>query len=416
MFEGDAQADSWLIANEHLLAARLDWPPERIPAIRRWLAANSDSLSTARAAAGIPRRYALLDEKTDRLANVDLMAESDTIRVVARLLAVSAAERAVAGDWAGALRENRLVANAAGHIRNTPFGIHQLVAAATETLVLEQLTLFLQSCPDLDRAAIRETLRGLSESDRPGHTVLAADNLYSWDWIEAESAWSRNHDRHSKVAEAIHFFFDESAWLKEMLDEHQSRRSPFASIDDFRAALSRTSPQDSWRVESELIRLYQEWEREPLHTGLPKLDALRDARQKIAARDPHSRFWIAVGIPPVEWPRVCAAQIQTRRTGILTILALFDFRAATGSLPAGLAELSPKYLSEPPLDPFSGAPLRYRRATDGTFSLYSVGFNQRDDGGVAGASYRNGDVPCWSPARPEFRTPLDDVERTDQSK
>jgi hypothetical protein len=40
-------------------------------------------------------------------------------------------------------------------------------------------------------------------------------------------------------------------------------------------------------------------------------------------------------------------------------------------------------LSEVPIDPFSDQPLVYKK-TDNGFTLYSVGYNFKDDGGVPG--------------------------------
>ena len=45
-----------------------------------------------------------------------------------------------------------------------------------------------------------------------------------------------------------------------------------------------------------------------------------------------------------------------------------------------IAELVPRFLDRVPIDPISGSPLRYARAADGTFKLYSVGLDGLDDG------------------------------------
>jgi hypothetical protein len=48
-----------------------------------------------------------------------------------------------------------------------------------------------------------------------------------------------------------------------------------------------------------------------------------------------------------------------------------------------LAEPIPAYLERIPLDPFDGAPLRYRRLDDGVV-IYSVGPDGKDNGGKFG--------------------------------
>jgi hypothetical protein len=61
-------------------------------------------------------------------------------------------------------------------------------------------------------------------------------------------------------------------------------------------------------------------------------------------------------------------------------LACRVFKARTGRYPDSLAELVPDLLPAVPIDPFTGDPLVYRREGEG-FVVYSLGSNQKDDGG-----------------------------------
>lgn len=63
-----------------------------------------------------------------------------------------------------------------------------------------------------------------------------------------------------------------------------------------------------------------------------------------------------------------------------TALAIERFRLANGRLPNGLVELTPRFLSAMPIDPFDGASLRYKQLPKG-YVVYSVGPDGRDDGG-----------------------------------
>jgi hypothetical protein len=69
---------------------------------------------------------------------------------------------------------------------------------------------------------------------------------------------------------------------------------------------------------------------------------------------------------------------------ITTVCALERHRAALGRLPTRLEELVPAYLPALPLDPMDGKLLRYDASPDGSFRLYSVGVNRRDDQGAGG--------------------------------
>jgi hypothetical protein len=65
-----------------------------------------------------------------------------------------------------------------------------------------------------------------------------------------------------------------------------------------------------------------------------------------------------------------------------TAVALERYRLAHGEYPESLDALAPKFIAQVPHDVIGGGPLKYRRASDGQFVLYSVGWNERDDGGV----------------------------------
>jgi len=49
-----------------------------------------------------------------------------------------------------------------------------------------------------------------------------------------------------------------------------------------------------------------------------------------------------------------------------------------------LEALSPRFISVLPNDVITGQPYKYDRTEDGQFILYSVGWNEKDDGGVPG--------------------------------
>ncbi len=64
----------------------------------------------------------------------------------------------------------------------------------------------------------------------------------------------------------------------------------------------------------------------------------------------------------------------------ITALACERYRLAQGAWPEALDELVPRYLPAVPIDPFDGAPLRYKKTTAGIV-IYSIGENGVDDGG-----------------------------------
>ena len=65
-----------------------------------------------------------------------------------------------------------------------------------------------------------------------------------------------------------------------------------------------------------------------------------------------------------------------------TAIALERYRLAHGEYPESLDALAPQFIAEVPHDVIGGQPLKYRRDADGSFVLYSVGWNETDDGGT----------------------------------
>jgi hypothetical protein len=78
--------------------------------------------------------------------------------------------------------------------------------------------------------------------------------------------------------------------------------------------------------------------------------------------------------------RIAVAQNAVNMARIA--IALERFRLANGEFPGSLDALSPQFIQEVPHDIINGDPLHYNRTSDGQFVLYSVGWNERDDGGV----------------------------------
>ena len=64
--------------------------------------------------------------------------------------------------------------------------------------------------------------------------------------------------------------------------------------------------------------------------------------------------------------------------------ALERYRLVQGNYPDSLDALTPQFIAQIPHDVIGGQPLHYRRTDDGQFVLYSVGWNEKDDGGVVG--------------------------------
>ncbi|MBE0545612.1 MAG: hypothetical protein IH623_30140 [Verrucomicrobia bacterium] len=78
-----------------------------------------------------------------------------------------------------------------------------------------------------------------------------------------------------------------------------------------------------------------------------------------------------------------AMQAETERSFVLCAIALKRHFLRHSEHPETLDALMPEFLSAVPIDYMDGQPMKYRRNTDGSFTLYSVGEDGVDDGGDA---------------------------------
>ncbi len=104
-------------------------------------------------------------------------------------------------------------------------------------------------------------------------------------------------------------------------------------------------------------------------------------------------------VPAISKYSETSYRCRAMRDALITVLALLRYKNDKGGLPADLEDLvSAGYLREVPVDPYSEWPLIYRR-TAGSFVLYSVGADFKDNGCVhspaRGAEMQGGDHVFW---------------------
>ncbi|EEF59614.1 hypothetical protein [Pedosphaera parvula] len=95
----------------------------------------------------------------------------------------------------------------------------------------------------------------------------------------------------------------------------------------------------------------------------------------------HHRIFTVLLIPTVD---MLSAKIAKGQTDVdLAVLAgaLERYRLARGELPDSLELLVPQFIGNIPRETVNGEPFKYQRTNDRQFELYSVGWNEKDDGG-----------------------------------
>ena len=98
----------------------------------------------------------------------------------------------------------------------------------------------------------------------------------------------------------------------------------------------------------------------------------------------HHRVMSGILLPALGKLPLRAAKAQTEADQAALACALERYRLTNGQFPESLEALAPRFISQLSHDVITGEPYKYHRTTDGQFVLYSVGWNEKEDGGVPG--------------------------------
>ena len=109
-------------------------------------------------------------------------------------------------------------------------------------------------------------------------------------------------------------------------------------------------------------------------------ETFRDIDKFVARKSPY-RILAVVAVPNFTRPFQVFAHNQTMVNEAQITCALELYHFAHNEYPETLDVLAPQFIKIIPHDIIGGQPLKYRRTNDGKFLLYSVGWNETDDGG-----------------------------------
>jgi hypothetical protein len=276
-------------------------------------------------------------------------------RSLANLLALHALLRAQEQDIEGAMDSCRALINTNRSIGDEPTLISMLVRIAIRRVALKKIERVLAQGQPSEKALA--AVQRLLEEDEPEPLLLIG--------ARGERALMDG------LMENIQNGQVSLAQLKNWMGSGR-QNSPFGDVEDLELLLLAGSVKHN---RAALLRFYNrvveiarrpvEEQRTPLQQleaevpALPRLARMLFASLKVADADLSSHMDLRCGI---------------------AMLAAERYRRAHGHWPAALTDLVPAYLAKVPLDPFDGAPLRYRRLKDGVV-IYSVGFDGQDDGG-----------------------------------
>ncbi len=160
-----------------------------------------------------------------------------------------------------------------------------------------------------------------------------------------------------------------------------------------------------YQNELTVARLHQQWslpivDTENRMVSPGRVHQNQMAIDKAVQRISFYNFFAHLFVPAMEGPARKMVWAQTSTDLARVAIALERYRLAQGEFPESLDALAPQFIKEIPHDIINGQSLKYRRDANGQFVLYSVGWNETDDGGVV--VLKKGSSP-----RDESRTDVD---------
>jgi len=271
-----------------------------------------------------------------------------------------------------ALADVKLSLRLVDSVRNEPFLISHLVRIALVNIVLQPVWEGLADHQWSD-AQLVELEQVLVKLD------FLADYEFAMRGERACSIAAVEHLRHTRNFRAL------SGGLAEGSSDQSAADDPMEQVSG--AVFHLVPSAVFYHNEMTIARLHQQW-------LLPAVDVGRRVvspeiiRQAVAANEEMRKHWspnnviACMLLPALEGCASKFAYAQSAADLARVACALERHRLAHHEYPAALDALAPQCLDKIPGDVINGEPLHYRRMEDRTFLLYSVGWNQTDDGGT----------------------------------
>jgi hypothetical protein len=365
-------------------------PQEQSPAADVLLALSKydEPIEELRQAATLPYSRFPLNYDSDFPALI-LLPHLAAMKRCAQVLELRAIAELQNGESDKALADVKLMLRLTDSFRTDPFLISHLVRIAMLNLSIQPVWEGLQDHKWSD-AQLAELNRELAKQD------FLADYEFSMRGERALSIASIEHLRHTRDFSLLETSLDGSPVSDDVMEQvgkvalhlvpnsvfYQNELTEARAIQEWYLPIvdvgqHRVSPAQALLAQNKVEALGDQWSPNTLLARM-LLPALGSYAKKCA----YGQSW-------VDMARVACA--------------LERCRLAQGNYPETLDALAPRFIEALPPDVIGGQPLKYHRMDNGTFALYSIGWNGTDDGGTvvigkysgAAIDYEQGDW-VWS--------------------
>ncbi|HVM59483.1 MAG TPA: hypothetical protein VMV72_01325 [Verrucomicrobiae bacterium] len=336
------------------------------PAVLEGLETNAAVLAELRAVSQRPyARYPVNYDVPEPFAI--LLPHLNGVRNICRRLQLEACAELAVGQSEEALQDVKLSLRVADSLKGEPFLISYLVRVACLHHAMQPIWEGLAEHAWSD-AQLRETETRLQQYD------FVADLKPTFDAERSCGIGIIDYIKHTgKVGELTDSGRDEGLGIARLapsgwLDQEQvsyCRLFDLQMAGAFDTAARRVFPRQLTSNERALGRAFHD--RNPFVVILVQ-----------------HRVLSAMLLPALGRVVVKGATAQVATDQAVLGCALERYRLANGRFPETLGALAPQFTSQLPHDVITGEPYKYRLTKDGRFVLYSVGWNEKDDGGVPG--------------------------------
>jgi hypothetical protein len=288
-----------------------------------------------------------------------LLPELNSIRELARLLAIDALVKAANGDLSGAMQNIDGMFAMSKHNSAAPFLVSALVSCAIDNMAIDTLQSIINNhslkTEDLDKINISGTFSYFRLMQRS----MRYEDALRLNWL-ADTAcktdgnyWSIN----SRVLPIARILFN-TFLLDNEIKVHRWYSQQINSL-----------------LDKPYYETKEEWKKIFNH---PK-------------NAPRALF-IDLTMAALDRGAVGMARGDAQRRIVELVLAACRYRVKNGKYPEILDDLAPDFIAFVPLDPFDGKLLRFKQ-TDGKIIIYSIGPDEIDDGGAPyDQETRKGDI------------------------
>jgi tetratricopeptide (TPR) repeat protein len=346
--------------------------------VQIWLESNRESIGLIKQANQMDFAGFGNAPEEGRLFEV-LLPNAAKSRAAARDMVLEGRLREAEGDFAGAMDEYMHALRLGGQVSQAPTLIENLTGIASQTIAADALLDSFETAGDnMDYVALAERLRDQYIPTRPMVETLQFERAMALDVLQ--SAFERNPEDGSVRLSPAGL-----ANLAELLG------STGPDAPDPAALAEQLGRVGMDAVADHLNRFY---DRASQASALPHAEA-QAALLRLEEEISTPEFRAANPLPAVLLPAFSRAAAianrnESQRRATLLMAEIMSSRQHLGRVPESLDEFGDRAI-----DPLTGRPFVYRATPDGGFTLYSLGFNNTDEGGVHDPRRNDNDMVYW---------------------